>query len=289
MELRILSPQEGGFLKEIKWNNEELKKEIALKMEEYKTLVYTDDTIKDAKVDRATLNKLVKAIDDERKRIKRLCLAPVEQFEAQVKELVALVDEPIKLIDKQIKEVEEQKRIEKKRNILAFYEEHVGSLKGILPFDKAFKTEYLNVGKSMKSIQEEIQELFDTVNTDLDTIEGFDTKYQMQMKDVYIRTLDLSAAMREKARLEDVEKRLGERRVKEQAERDALIEQQKQEGAITAAGSENLTYDSPIKEKPERKEEPELKIDFRVTGTKEQIMAVRQFMIDNKIKFGKVE
>lgn len=28
MELKILSPQESGFLKEIQWNNEELKAEI---------------------------------------------------------------------------------------------------------------------------------------------------------------------------------------------------------------------------------------------------------------------
>ena len=34
MELKILSPQEGGFVKEIRWNNEKLKGEIAEKMQE---------------------------------------------------------------------------------------------------------------------------------------------------------------------------------------------------------------------------------------------------------------
>ena len=32
MELKIVSPQENGFVEEIKWNNEELKAEIASKM-----------------------------------------------------------------------------------------------------------------------------------------------------------------------------------------------------------------------------------------------------------------
>lgn len=32
MELKIISPQENGFVEEIKWNNEELKAEIAAKM-----------------------------------------------------------------------------------------------------------------------------------------------------------------------------------------------------------------------------------------------------------------
>ena len=58
MELKILSPQEGGFVKEIRWNNEELKAEIAEKMQEYKSLAFTEETIKEAKADRAKLNKL---------------------------------------------------------------------------------------------------------------------------------------------------------------------------------------------------------------------------------------
>ena len=49
MELKIISPQEGGFVKEIQWNNEELKAEIAEKMRDYTGLVFTEDTIKDAK------------------------------------------------------------------------------------------------------------------------------------------------------------------------------------------------------------------------------------------------
>ena len=39
MELKIISPQEGGFVKEIQWNNEELKAEISEKMQDYKNLV----------------------------------------------------------------------------------------------------------------------------------------------------------------------------------------------------------------------------------------------------------
>ena len=35
LELKIFSPQENGFVPEIKWNNEELKAAIAEKMKEY--------------------------------------------------------------------------------------------------------------------------------------------------------------------------------------------------------------------------------------------------------------
>lgn len=58
MELKIMSPQENVIAQEIKWNNEELKNEIAAKMADYESLVFTEETIKDAKKDRAALNKL---------------------------------------------------------------------------------------------------------------------------------------------------------------------------------------------------------------------------------------
>lgn len=55
LELKIFSPQENGFVPEIKWNNEELKAAIAEKMKEYKGVVFTEETISEGKKDRATL------------------------------------------------------------------------------------------------------------------------------------------------------------------------------------------------------------------------------------------
>lgn len=301
MELKILSPQEGGFVKEIRWNNEELKAEIAEKMQEYKSLAFTEETIKEAKADRAKLNKLKTAFEDERKRIKKLCMAPYDEFEKQVKELIALIDEPIRLIDGQIKEVEEQRKIEKKGKVLEFYEGVIGPLKGVLPFEKVFRPEYLNATKSMKSITEEIQSLINRVNSDLDTIEGFGSKYELQIKDAYLKTLDLSTAMQEKARLEEVERRLAERKQKKQrrAEEKAAREaeargklQAEQAADIQNAQPEMQAVKTEEKETTQRteKQEPQMfQMDFRVWGTKDQIMGLRQYLINNNIKFGKVE
>lgn len=302
MELKILNPQEGGFLKEIQWNNEELKAEIAEKMQEYTSLVFTEDTIKEAKSDRAKLNKLRTAFEDERKRIKKLCMAPYDEFEKQVKELIALIDEPIRLIDSQIKEGEEKRKVEKKGEILEFYESVIGSLKGILPFDRVFRQEYLNVSKSMKSIKDEIQALIDRVNSDLDTIEGFGSKHELQIKDVYLKTLNLSVAMQEKARLEEVERQLAERKQREEqqaaeraaaeaaAMRSAAGREQAVEDTTAQAEQENTAEKSADAVQQEKKQDPELfQMDFRVWGTKDQLMGLRQYLLENKIKFGKVE
>ena len=53
-------------------NYEELKKELTEKTDLYKNIVYSEENIKDAKTDRANLNKLEKAINDEKIRIKNV-------------------------------------------------------------------------------------------------------------------------------------------------------------------------------------------------------------------------
>lgn len=57
MELRITNPQENWLTEQILWNNEELKAAIAEKVKDYKTIAYTEDSLKDMKADRADLNK----------------------------------------------------------------------------------------------------------------------------------------------------------------------------------------------------------------------------------------
>jgi len=281
MELRIISPSDNGFLKTIEWNHEDIKAEVAAKMQEYAGLVYTEESIKTAKEDRAALNKFKDALEDKRKEIKKQCLAPYEAFERQIKEIITLVDKPITLIGSQIKEVEDQKKLEKQNQIMEFYEKNVGALKGILPFSRVLRPEYLNVSRYMKSIKEEIQQLFDRVNGDLDTIDQLQTTHELQVKDVYIRTLDLSEALRENARLEEVAKRIEERRARAASDREAANK------AVEAKPSGTI---APVlaQQKPSAPvaEEERYTVEFRVSGTKEQIDLLKEFLKINGIKYG---
>lgn len=298
MELRILSPMEDGFVKKIEWNNEELKEAISAKVQDYKGLQYTEETIKEAKKDKATLNKLRDAIETERKRIKKQCMAPYELFEKQVKEVLAIIDEPIQLIDSQIKEVEEQRRLEKKQKVLEIYEENIGNLKGILPFAKVFKNEYLNVSKSLKSITEEITALISKVNQDMDVIEELDTKYELQVKDMYVKTLDLSMALRENARLEEVERKLAERRAQQERERAEAEKRAAEEAQKRAEVQQQVAESIPeesdkreIVEEAQKEAAPDpqtVTLEFRVTATPEQLQKLKEFLKANNIVYGPV-
>ena len=114
MELRI---EELSFPQAIEFNFEELKAEITAKSALYANMVYTDETIKEAKADKAALNKFIKALEDKRKEVKKECLQPYEAFEKQMKELVAIINEPVRLIDGQVKTYEEKVKAEKLEKI----------------------------------------------------------------------------------------------------------------------------------------------------------------------------
>ena len=43
MELRLINPNESGFLQHIEWNSEEIRKQVQMMMSAYTDVVYTDN------------------------------------------------------------------------------------------------------------------------------------------------------------------------------------------------------------------------------------------------------
>lgn len=294
MELRILSPQESGFVKEIQWNNEELKAEISKKMQEYKTLVFTEEEIKDAKKDRANLNKLKNAFDDERKRIKKLCMDPYNRFESQVKEITSLIEEPIRLIDSQIKEVEQQKKEQKRKEV----EELFGSIgfQLFVTLDKIWDEKWLNATVSLSKIEEQMKSRMYQIGEDVATIQRL-PEFSFEAMEVYKSTLNLSLAIQEGQRLSDIQKRkkeheeaLARKKAEEEARMANDIPENPSETVYTPPVPDTNTIECGDESHLQESSPEELiQLDFRVWGTKEQLMALRNYMKENRLKFGKVE
>lgn len=97
MELKIYNPQEDGFVQKIEWNYEELKTEVSTAANEYAVSVYTDETIKQAKADKAKLNKFIEALTGTRTKVRKKLLAPDEQFGREVKDIEGIVRKAIDL------------------------------------------------------------------------------------------------------------------------------------------------------------------------------------------------
>jgi len=261
----------------IDFNNEELKRELAANLEKYQGLVVTDDAIPAAKSDRAKLNKFKDAIETKRKEIKKVYLAPYNEFEAKCKELTTMVDEPIKTIDDQIKAFEEEKKAIKRHEIEEYFSSAMGDAATIYPLSLIWDNRWLNSSFKLKDAQSIIDETKAKIGRDTEAIRALKSDNEAYLLDVYAKTLDISSAIAEQKRFEE--------RAKQQAE----IEERQRLAKIKVA--EAVSKPEPIIEQEVAfaEEEPLITIDFRIRATKDQIIGLRDYLRQNNIKFGRVE
>lgn len=285
MELKIYNPQEDGFLKQIEWNFEELKREIGHRSEEYLNLVYSENQMKEAKKDRAALRKLVTALEDKRKEIKKQVMVPYQDFEKKEKELVSIINEAVDNIDAQVKGYEEGLRQDKQKKVEEIYKECIGDLDRTVPLEKIFKDSWLNASTTLKSIREEISGIYQKVDTDLKLINAETSKYSYEMKEEYLKNLDFSAAMAKKQELEETEKRktiFEEQRKKEAEEREQKRRMEAE--AVESAGKAESgapvasyidTDGNPVAELPK---ERILAITFRISAKESKFGEVNKLI-----------
>lgn len=272
MEFRLISPTESNFLKHIEWNKEELLAAVRNKIALYEGIVYTEETVKTAKNDRAELNNLVKAIDERRKKVKEVINQPYAEFEKELKEITDLIKKQSAEIDEQVKVFEAAEKEEKKAKIMEAYEKAIGNLAEILPFSKVFDQRYLNKTCKLASAIAEVQKKIEQVKTDLETIESVCGKYKLNAKDVYVRTLDLSKAMAEEKRLKDLEEKLEAERI----QKEKAAEERRKAEEARKAEAERIRKEEEQKEIERQKKAEE----ERITAEAEKKQSVPEMLQD---------
>lgn len=256
-------------------NLEQLKAEIAPKMEYYRSLVVTEESIRSAKADRANLNKLKKAISDQRIAVKKQCLAPYEALECECRELEALIIAPIAAIDAQIKAFEEIEK-NKKYSELKIYFESVNNLE-FLVLDDVLNSKWSNKTFSVESLKEEMLTNINRISGDYEQLRIMyqNSPLLTPIINKFTEKKELSPVLVYAAQLEK-----------------ELEKEQKRTDESNRKAIEN-TIDIPVKinEIPEKSSEispdvePEITGAFRVTCTKDQLIMLRDFMKSQGIKF----
>lgn len=284
MEFQLISPQ--TFIEAIKFNYDDLHNWVTEQTEKYNNLVYTDDTIKEAKEDRAKLNKFRDNLDNARKDVKKRYLEPYNNFETEVKKLLAIVDEPLNAIDAQVKDYEERKKAEKKQQIEEYFNTVIGDLSKFITLDKIFNQKWLNASVSIKNVKEEISNILLKTNTDFKTIKDLKSEWELTLIDTYFKELDLGAALREQKRLENLKADV-------EAEKQAFKTPDENGNFADADHSEqplDMAAEPTPGESPAAQEPVKFYTrKFWVTGTKEQLIALGQYLKDNGIQYGGIE
>lgn len=270
-----------------------LKQELADRLDYYKALIVTEDGIKDAKADKANLNKLKAAIDEQRKEAKRQVMALYSPLEKECKELLSMIDEPIAAIDGQLKAFDEKKKAEKFAALVEFFEQ-INTL-DFVKLEHVLNPKWANVTVKLDTLKSEMSAATQTIVDDYAEIKKLYAGSPMLTAIVqrFETTLDKGAAL---AYAAEIERKEQARKAAEEACRVAEQARKEREAAEQAAREQQMIVPEkneptpqgpadPIVTEAPPQAEPTGSVTFTATGTKSQIIALRDFMKQNNIAF----
>lgn len=286
MELKM---NEYQLPEQILFNYEELKAELTEKVQHYETLVYTDDQIKEAKADRAALNKLKKALSDERIRREKEYMKPFDDFKSKINEIISIIDKPVAVIDKQIREYEDKRQQEKLEEIKKLWFEM--EVPDGLTLNKVFNDRMLNASFNMKHVKQCFIDAIDRFNRDMAVLVNL-SEYSFEAQQTYISSLDLSKAMNEANRLS----RLAKQKAEYEAEQERLKAEEAKKAAQAVApdvkeepvsemgkaisGIERQAYEKAVNAAPAKQW-----VAFQALLSTEDALALKEFFNSRNIEF----
>ena len=271
-ELKVQAPQTQPVV----FNYEELKAGLTTALADYKDRVYDETMIAEAKSDTAKLNKLKKALSDERVSRKKDFMKPFETFEEQVKELCGMIDEATSGIKAQL-DAYEQKRIEEKRTAIREMFSEIASEYDSLDFivlDKIYNDKWLNKTATDKAIATEITEVFEKAVKDLEIINKM-PNYSFEAKECYKTTLDLNRALAEGERMAQVQEAKRQEALRKAQEE---IEARKHIEELNQLPKAEATVEA----------EPTYEFSFKVRITMEKAIALKDFCTKNGIELQRI-
>ena len=237
-ELQVRVEQSPGV---IKCNFAELKEALQVQMTAYTSLEITEDGIKEAKADLATLRKIRKAVDDQRKAVKNEFTAPLTEFENNVKDLLSVIDEPISMIDGKLKEFDAKRIEEKQAHLKELYEANIGEYAEYLPYEAVATSKWNNATYADKDIIYDISEVVTKVRSDIEVIKSLGSEIEEECLSAYKKAgNDLKAAIQKNNDYNSA-KKLAEEKIKEESSNATEVKEEKPV-KLSKAKEEDVIY-----------------------------------------------
>lgn len=254
-----------------------LSAEIDEKVNLAKSLVCTEDTVKEVKKVRSELSKQLVELEEQRKAVKKAVLAPYERFEGVYNEFIA---DKYKTADAALKskidDVQNELKANKETTVKEYFDEYKKSVNvEWLTFDMAGLNIILSV--SDKKLKERAKEFVDRVVSDLSVISMQDDSAEILVE--YQKTRNLQQSIQT---VKDRKEQLERMKAAEEARKAAEAEKAERAAEV----QKQIELSAP---KVEKKEEPK-KIQmyaatFKVKGTLEQLKELKAFLEERGIKY----
>ncbi len=214
--------------------------------------IKTEDDFKQAKKDRTALRKMGENVEDDRKRVTDLYMAPVNAFRDQVKTITDPITKLDKLMKGAIDKYDKDQKEGKRQRIQEYYEDMApdialpldGQDRALVPFERIFDESWLNRGTSDVEAQQDIDGKLSKLAEAEKSLDSLGLEHVSEAKATFWDTLDINAAINRNRELVEAEKR--QRAL--DAERKAREEEQSAEIAQTPEPEtvEATVYANPV-------------------------------------------
>ena len=248
---------------------EQLSIEIDKEVNNALSLECNEESKQEVKKAKANINKIKTELEDRRKDVKAQILEPYYQFEdiynQLIKEKLVYADETLK---DRINEIENTQKQEKENELLEYFNEYLDSihLKNVVQFEQL--NVKVGLSDSMKKLREEVKSKLDSIANDIKLIEIEEHSNEIMVE--YLKDFDFA-----KAKLTVIN------RINQMQQ----LEQQKQERQKLEQQDEILENKVDEIVIPVQEAEPILTTRFEVSATKNELIALKQYMTENNLKF----
>lgn len=286
---------------EIQTNFDEIEKQLAEEMRQYEGLVFTEDTKTSAKKTVADLRKLKKSIDDSRKEVKALWMAPYNKFEARVKQMMLLVDKPINYINGQVESFEAKRLEERKKEIEKIYNDEIGELAEFLPLYRIQNDKWFNSSTTLKSIKNDMTTIIASTRSGKAAIESMLSEAVPNALKKFQSTLNLPDALAyinqyEVQKAETLRRETERLKLQEERKRQSEIERIRAEERQRVAAEEKIRNEAKAEAVKELKEVHEIasaplsnreskRVIYTVVATEEELAEIEMALTGLGIYF----
>ena len=248
-------------------------KSYALEMKKYyESLVFNDKQVKEAKDERASVNKIVKKVATYRKDIVDEFNKPIDEFVKTAKEVESLLKEASTCIDVQVKKYEEEEKEKKKVECKELFDNLIGDLSELITFEKIFDNHWLNKTTKMSDVESDIKAVIEKVNMGLRAIKELNSEFETEVISAFLQDYDLSKAIMKNTQLKVQKEKLAKTTEAQEETKKEVIRE------MVSKPAENIEDERDIIKT----------YTLKITANYTKMTALRKFMEINDIKFEKV-
>ena len=260
-------------------NAKEIRDTVKERLPMFDISNYSEDDIGKAKLDKASLNKASKALNNKRIEIEKEFMKPFAEFKDVINETVKLISECSSKIDNVVKQSDLKYKENKKKIIRTYFDERNTNL---VDFDKVFKEAWLNKTIKEKNVFVDLEQILASIKKDIEVIESMAEDFNV-LKTFYLDSLNINSTI------------LYANRLREQREVARQTKEEINTAEHLSPSETSNTFANPVaplvkSEQPDTSVKQDLLTRaFKITTTRENIIALGNFMNERGIKFEKIE